>query len=639
MLPPKQNHSRINRRSILAASAAAGALVTGLSLSPSTARALSRYAKKLPHSTRLKRILAALAVAMLRESPERATALAVSDRQAGGRYADRLDDRSAAGMGRRAAVFSRTLTEISTIDRALLSHSDAISFDVVKEAMTNALAGARFGWGKYGFDAPRPYVVDQLNSAHITVPAFLDAQQPIKSPDDIDCFLTRLSAFADVLDQETVRIRADADIGIVPPGFVLDRTLAQLKALAAGSPMESGLVASLQRRLPSVEGLSASDVNKLLAQAGAIISGKVAPAYQRQSDALAALRPAASDDAGLWRLKDGGAFYATALRAWTTSALSPGEIHAMGHDLLAGLNAEMAAALTAQGLTRGSIGERLARLTADPAQLYPNTDAGRLELVAHLNQLIAKLQPRLPRYFGVLAKTKLDIKRVPLLNESGSSGGYYEAGALDGSRPGIYYINLRDTAEWPRFLLSTLTYHEGEPGHHWQISIAQEAAALPFVRKALLELTGYIEGWGLYAEDLADEMGAYADDPLGRIGYLQFAMFRAARLVVDTGIHAKRWSKQQAAKFMIENTGRHPNTVNTEIERYTVQPGQACAYMIGRETIRALRNEARAMLGQRFDIRLFHDQILQNGAMPLSVLSAVIKSWSAGEAGEAPGIK
>jgi uncharacterized protein (DUF885 family) len=209
---------------------------------------------------------------------------------------------------------------------------------------------------------------------------------------------------------------------------------------------------------------------------------------------------------------------------------------------------------------------------------------------------------------------------VPELNESASSGGYYEAAALDDSRPGVYYINLRDTSEWPKFLLPTLTYHEGEPGHHWQISIAQESAQLPFIRSSILEFSGYVEGWGLYAEDLADEIGVYKNQPLARLGYLQFAAFRAARLIVDTGIHAKRWGREKAIRFLIEATGRHPRTVATEVDRYAVQPGQACTYMLGREEIRSLRRVAQHRLGARFDIRRFHDAVLRHGPLPLTIL-------------------
>ncbi len=299
----------------------------------------------------------------------------------------------------------------------------------------------------------------------------------------------------------------------------------------------------------------------------------------------------------------------------------------MGLKLIEQLNEEMDGILKAQGLTTGTVGERMARLAKEPRQLYPNTDAGRDELLKSLNGQVAELQPLLPKYFGVLAKAKLEIRRVPPYIEAGAPGGYYQGGALDGSRPGIYYINLRDTKEWPKFSLPTLTYHEGEPGHHWQGSIAQESEGLPLIRGAMIGFSGYWEGWGLYAEQLADEMGMYRDDPFGRLGYLQSMTFRAARLVVDTGLHYKRWSREQAIDYMVDVTGDQRESVTTEVERYAVWPGQATAYMVGRETINRLRSEAKTQLGDQFDLRGFHDAVLTNAAVPLSVLETVVKAW------------
>jgi uncharacterized protein (DUF885 family) len=277
-------------------------------------------------------------------------------------------------------------------------------------------------------------------------------------------------------------------------------------------------------------------------------------------------------------------------------------------------------------MAEGSVGARMDKLAKDPKQLYPNTDAGRKELLAALNQQIADLQPLLPKYFGVLAKAKLEIRRVPPYIEAGAPGGYYMTGSVDGSRPGAYYINLRDTSEWPKFSLPTLTYHEGEPGHHWQGSIALESK-LPLIRGGMLDFSGYAEGWGLYAEQLADEMGVYKNDPFGELGYLQSMVFRATRLVVDTGMHYKKWSREKAIDFMVEATGDQRSSVTTEIERYAVWPGQATAYMVGRETINRLRDEAQLQLADKFDLRAFHDLVLTNGSVPLSVLDTVVKNW------------
>jgi uncharacterized protein (DUF885 family) len=280
-------------------------------------------------------------------------------------------------------------------------------------------------------------------------------------------------------------------------------------------------------------------------------------------------------------------------------------------------------------MTRGTIAERIRELSERPDQLYPNTDEGRAQILTDLNTQTRAIEAMMPRAFNTLAQAQLEIRRVPVTTEAGAPGGYYQRAALDGSRPGAYYINLRDTSEWPRFTLPTLNYHEGVPGHHWQISIQQESGSIPFIRSAMLGFSAFSEGWGLYAEQLADELGAYADDPLGRLGYLQSMTFRASRLVVDTGMHHKRWSREQAIQSMMAATGDQESSVTTEIERYCVWPGQACSYMVGRQAINRMRDNARAALGDRFDLKGFHDSMLANGAVPLTVLERTVQAWAA----------
>ncbi|MGE0828821.1 MAG: DUF885 family protein, partial [Hyphomonadaceae bacterium] len=278
---------------------------------------------------------------------------------------------------------------------------------------------------------------------------------------------------------------------------------------------------------------------------------------------------------------------------------------------------------------RGTTAERVRQLSTRSDQLYPNTDAGRTQLLADLNRQMAAIIARMPEVMGAQARAGCEIRRVPAEIEAGAPGGYYMNASLDGSRPGAYYINLRDTAEWPRFTLPTLTYHEAVPGHHWQGTIQQEAQGLPFIRSALMGFNAYSEGWGLYSEQLADEMGVYGDNPLGRVGYLQSMLFRSSRLVVDTGIHHLRWTREQAIQSMLQATGDQESSVTTEIERYSVWPGQACGYMVGRQAINRIRDSARATLGNRFDLRGFHDAVLLNGGVPLSVLETIVNEWAA----------
>jgi uncharacterized protein (DUF885 family) len=338
----------------------------------------------------------------------------------------------------------------------------------------------------------------------------------------------------------------------------------------------------------------------------------------------------------VWKLPEGEALYTQALKAYTTTSMAPDEIHQMGLDLISQFTSEMDTILRAQGMTRGSVAERIQALGRRPDQIYPSTDAGRTRLLADLNAQNAAIRARMPEVCGVQAQAPLEIKRVPEYTQAGAPGGYYQGAALDGSRPGAYYINLRDPAtEWPKFTLPTLTYHEGVPGHHWQIAIQQESGSIPFIRSALLGFSAYAEGWGLYAEQLADEMGMYANDPFGKIGYLQSATFRASRLVCDTGLHSKRWTREQAIQSMVAATGDQVSNVTTEIERYCVWPGQACSYMVGRQAINRMRESARTTLGQNFDLKGFHDTVLTNGSTPLSVTESLVSQWVATVSGPA----
>jgi uncharacterized protein (DUF885 family) len=396
------------------------------------------------------------------------------------------------------------------------------------------------------------------------------------------------------------------------------------------------LVSAFQQRLAGVADISDADKATLVSQAESIVRDTVLPAYQRQIDAITQIRPQATSDAGVWKLPEGEALYAQALKAYTTTSMAPDEIHQMGLDLIAQLTSEMDTILRAQGMTRGSVAERIQALGRRPDQIYPSTDAGRTELLAALNAQNAAIRARMPEVCGVLARAELEIKRVPEYTQAGAPGGYYQGAALDGSRPGAYYINLRDPAnEWPKFTLPTLTYHEGVPGHHWQIAIQQESGSIPFIRSALLGFSAYAEGWGLYAEQLADEMGMYANDPFGRVGYLQSATFRASRLVCDTGLHSKRWTRDQAIDSMVAATGDQRSNITTEIERYCVWPGQACSYMVGRQAINRMRDSAREALGANFDIKGFHDTVLTNGSTPLSVTESLVSQWVATVSGPA----
>jgi len=410
-------------------------------------------------------------------------------------------------------------------------------------------------------------------------------------------------------------------LGVIPPDFVVERSLTQMTGLI-GPAERSPLVTSVATRAKE-KGIAGDYAG----QASLIYRDKVVPALQRQIAFMKEIQPRAVHDAGAWRLPDGEAYYDVALRGSTTTTLSPDEIHQIGLDQARELSARADVLLKKAGYSRGTVGQRIQALYRDKKYHYPNTDAGKEKLLADLNAQVKAMSTRLPQMFATLPKAPVEVRRVPKFIEAGAPGGYYNQPTLDGSRPGIYWINLRDTAENPTWTLPTLTYHEAVPGHHMQLALQQEAD-LPMIRRAMF-FSSYGEGWALYAEQLAQEMGVYADDPLAEVGYLQSSLFRSARLVVDTGLHFKRWSREKAIDTMTSIDGSPRSAATTEIERYCVWPGQACSYMVGKLTWVRLREKAKAALGPRFDLRQFHDAGLLAGAMPLTVLEARIDQYIA----------
>jgi uncharacterized protein (DUF885 family) len=361
-------------------------------------------------------------------------------------------------------------------------------------------------------------------------------------------------------------------------------------------------------------------------RAARIVDTRIYPALDRQIALVRALRPTARPGDGIWRVPRGAEIYAVALEQATTTKFTPDEVHRMGLDQVASISAELDKILRAQGLTSGAVGARLAALNLDPAQLYPNSDEGRAALIASLNESVKAMYARLPQAFATLPNAPLEIRRVPPEIQDGASNGYYNRAALDGSRPAIYFINLKDTGDWPKYSLPSLTYHEGVPGHHLQISLAQESRDIPTLRKIGF-FSAYSEGWALYAEQLADELNAYAN-PLERAGYLQSFLFRAARLVVDTGIHTRRWSREKATDYLVATTGFARPRAQREVERYCTQAGQACSYKVGHMAWTRARAEAQKALGARFDLKTFHE-VLKDGAMPLTILERRIRERSA----------
>ncbi|SJM46292.1 hypothetical protein FM111_00395 [Brevundimonas diminuta 3F5N] len=566
--------------------------------------------------TRLNALLDGWFEADIDESPERATNLGL-DKGARAGLSSKLSEAGPDAIRKDRDKAVSRWAELRAFDQTGLSEAGALNYAIASFGRQTSAETARFAYGA-GPGRPSPYVVTQLSGGYFSTPDFMDNQHRIEDAAGADAFLSRLDAFAGVLDGETAKIREDAGQGVIPPDFIIDRMLPQIRTLRDTSAADMSMIKSLARKAGALN-LSGYD-----ARAVALVDQKIKPALARQIEALEKIRPDAVHDAGVWRLPDGEAFYAAGLKSNTTTTLSAKEIHAMGREQVAEITAEIDGILKSQGYTQGTVGERVQALNKDPAQLFPNTDAGKAELLAWLNEQVAALEPKLPAVFGRLPKTHVEVRRVPVSIQSGAPGGYYQGPPLDGSRPGAYYINLRDSGNWPKFALPTLTYHEASPGHHLQVALQRESGELPQWRRAG-GFSAYNEGWALYAEAVAaDDLDAYATDPLGRVGFLMSYLFRAVRLVVDTGIHSERWSREQAVDYMAASGAKPLDASNSEINRYSVWPGQACAYKVGHTVIARLRKEAEAKPG--FDLRAFHDKVLGSGSLPLAVLEGRMRA-------------
>jgi uncharacterized protein (DUF885 family) len=552
--------------------------------------------------------------------PERATSLGL-DKGPLAKLRTKLNDYSLEGAAKERDDTIDRLNVLKNVTRDSLSNHGALSYDIALFRLELAQETEhRFPYGQMG-GRMAPYVLSQLTGAYYTVPDFLSNEHKIDTKEDADSYLARLRDFAGALDAQTTYFNHDIGQGVVPPDFIIALTIGNLKKLRDTPAAQSVLVRSVADRA------KAKNLGDYEAQAAQIFTGQVAPALDRQIGALQAAAAHATHDAGVWHTPDGDNYYEMALLSSTTLKVTGDQIHDIGTKQVADIQAQMDVLLKAQGLTTGTVGERIAHLNSDPKYLYPNTDAGKTELIAYLNTLVGEMTPRLPKAFNTLPKAKLEIRRVPSYIEAGAPLGYYQGAPLDGSRPGAYYINLNDSGNWPKWGLPTLTYHEGIPGHHFQISLSREVADLPVYRR-VAGFPAYNEGWALYAEQLAGEIGAYDNDPMGKIGMLQSLLFRACRLVADSGLHSKRWSREQAIKYLTDNCGRTVGAATNEVERYAAWPGQACSYKIGHSVISAMREKARKDLGGAFDLKGFHDAVLNGGSMPLSLLEKQVDAWS-----------
>jgi len=606
--------------------AALGLLLAASACGPRQAQPMTAFEGKLADWSR----------EILADSPETASQAGVQQDAAGGAYDDRLDDRSAIAAEARRSAALRRYAELRALNANALNEADRFTYNVLRSQFADAAAGAAFAYGEFHpLGGISPYVLNQMDSAFITLPSFLDERHDVTDAASAEAYLTRLRAVATAVDQETERARADAAIGVRPPGYIMDTVAGMLETVLRDPPVSQIYVTSFRRKL---EALATAEQNPqrragieranqvFVARAEAIIRDHVLPAHQRALAFVRSDRSHATDAPSVSNLPRGAEFYAAALKIETTTSLSPDEIHRIGLERVASLNRELDIALRRLGLTEGPVGQRLAQLTADPRYQYEASDAGRAQLIADVQARVNRVMERAPQWFGRLPRARLEVQRVPVFAEAGSPGAYYNPPSLDGSQPGVYYINMRSLAEMTRIDLPTQDFHEAVPGHHFQIALAQELQDVPLLRR-LISFNAYTEGWALYAEQLADEQGFHEGDPAGRIGYLRWQLWRAVRLVVDTGLHSKNWTRQQAIDYVAQNTGDLPGVIATEVDRYIVWPGQACGYELGRREIARLREVARNELGPDFDLRGFHDAVLLHGEVPLEVLDTLVRDW------------
>ena len=605
----------MNRREALAAIATTAALPL---LHGCNAQPASAPIAKNPDADALA-LLDQIGENYLRFNPEGATTLGI-DTGARAALRSQLADRSADGQKKIADIVRQDLERAKAFDTSGLGHATRTSVEVVRSAYATASEGFALPYGDITVGSWRntPYVVIQNVGAYLDLPRFLDSDHPINDAADAEAYVARLQSYGKQLDGELGRMQAARGQGLVPPAFLIDKALTQMRMSAKSAREGGSLVESIARRTKTIPGTWAERAKTIAAQ-------EIAPALDRQIAELAAQRAVAKDEAGMWARPNGDEFYRWALKASTTTNMTPDEVHAMGQAELEQLHARMDTILKGAGYTKGTVGERMQALARDPRYQFAEGVTGRAEILAFIQERLTWIRAQLPRAFNTLVNPNMEVKRLPPEEEPGAPTAYGGAGSIDGKIPGKYWINLRTTQLHSKYSLADLTFHESIPGHILQGEYTHQ---MPLIRQ-LLAFNAYSEGWALYAQQLADELGAYSSDPIGQVGYLQALAFRACRLVVDTGIHAKRWTREQGVRFFVEVNGSNPMEVASEVDRYCSWPGQACGYKVGHSEINRQRERARTAVGSKFDVKAFNDTVVLGGNVPLDVLAKNVDQYVA----------
>ncbi len=551
-----------------------------------------------------------------RQYPELITTLGLIENTWLDFHSDKLSDLSPSVQADVVAQSRQQFALLQQYRRSKLSAQHALTYDAIYWMDAARLAAMEF---PYHFDRLAyvgPYPVNQMSGAQDLPHMVLTQYQRVVDAASAKRYLARVDAIAPFLENLQAAMAYRTELGVVPPGIIMQRLIEQAEMLAATPPLQWAIYTALAEKLAATS-VDREEQAELLRRNEDLLETAVIPAWQKFLAYLEQLNGQAPQAVGLWRLPDGQAYYQALLRLYTTTDMSADEIHALGLRRVAEIGEQMGLALAALGYEEGSVSDRMSALAAAPGSAYAAGAGVREEILAEYTRLVRELQSRTEVAFRDLPPQQVIVKAEPPETEAGAAGAHYQPPALDGSTPGYFVANLRDPAETQRFAMRTLAAHEAVPGHHFQIATQQNLENLPMARKLAFP-AAYTEGWALYTERLVYELGLH--DSLSNIGRLQAEMFRAVRLVVDTGIHARRWSRAQSIDYMRKHTGMPQGEVVTEIERYIVMPGQACAYMIGMLEILALREEARQRQGAAFNLPDFHAAVLGNGALPLAIL-------------------
>ncbi|WP_063367743.1 DUF885 domain-containing protein [Pseudoalteromonas luteoviolacea] len=564
--------------------------------------------------------------AFINHQPAMATSLKLDSTEYG-EYSTRLPDYSVDGMQAMQIDMAHAAEQLNQLQTAGLNNKDLLHVQV-NEVIARYYAGDSVFSAGYidTWGGHLPYIVNQISGPLMDVPGILQNQHEVNNESQAKAYISRLAAFATMVDQVNEKVLSDAKRGVILPKPLFPNTLSYLTGYTKPKADEHVLVTSFTQKLNDVQSMDPATREELARAAVKVIEQRVYPAFERVTVTMQGLEQQASDNVGIWSQPNGEGFYQHAITYLADSDMTAQQIHDIGLAEVTRITKRMDEILKANGYTKGSVSDRMKKLNEEPRFLFADSDEGRQALLDFLEGEIKTINDKAPQYFSTLPPQKVEVKRIPVEVEAGAPGGYYYGPSLDGSRPGVFAINLKDMKAVPSFGLKTLTYHEAVPGHHFQIALNMLQTDIGLMRQNA-SFNGYIEGWALYSELLAYEMGMYDGDPFGDLGRLQAEAYRAARLVVDTGLHYKKWSRQQAIEYFAEATGSAMSDVVPAIDRYIAWPGQALGYKLGMLKFEALRKEAQQALGDKFDMTSFHDEILLKGARPLALVEQDIARW------------